>query len=145
MVCVIQVCWQLASRMRNKLRPDPATKLSANLYNNRPLLCVQWKTPDNGQWNCPKHVEFYSKIKLEKIVHLVSFIVRSWESVRFSRSFLCSIGLVILRMYPVTGILYWIKWHIDVSGPLSLRHCSFWGCRWRRRLLYVDGNCECIE
>jgi hypothetical protein len=29
-----------------------------------PLLCVQWKTPDVGQWNCPKHVEFYSKISL---------------------------------------------------------------------------------
>ena len=26
-----------------------------------PLLCVQWKTPDDGQRNCPKHVEFYSK------------------------------------------------------------------------------------
>ena len=22
------------------------------------LLCVQWKTPDDGQSNCPKHVEF---------------------------------------------------------------------------------------
>jgi len=26
-----------------------------------PLLCVQWKTPDDGQRNCPKHVEFYKK------------------------------------------------------------------------------------
>ena len=26
-----------------------------------PLLCVQWKTSDDGQRNCPKHVEFYSK------------------------------------------------------------------------------------
>ena len=25
-----------------------------------PLLCVQWKNPDDGQRNCPKHVEFYS-------------------------------------------------------------------------------------
>jgi hypothetical protein len=24
-----------------------------------PLLCVQWKTPDDGQRNCPKHVEFH--------------------------------------------------------------------------------------
>jgi len=34
MVCVIQVCWQLASRIRTQLqfRPDPAHKLSANLY-----------------------------------------------------------------------------------------------------------------
>jgi len=41
-----------------------------------PLLCVQWKTPDNGQKNCPKHVEFYSKNKFEKLVHLVGFIIR---------------------------------------------------------------------
>jgi hypothetical protein len=26
-----------------------------------PLLCVQWKTPDDVQRNCPKHVEFLSK------------------------------------------------------------------------------------
>ena len=26
-----------------------------------PLLRVQWKTPDDGQRNCPKHVDFYSK------------------------------------------------------------------------------------
>ena len=26
-----------------------------------PLLCVQWKTPDDGQKNYPKHVEFYYK------------------------------------------------------------------------------------
>ena len=30
-----------------------------------PLLCVQWKTPDDGQRNCPKYVEFYSKNKFE--------------------------------------------------------------------------------
>ena len=34
MVYVIQVCWQLASRIRTELqfRPDPAHKLSANLH-----------------------------------------------------------------------------------------------------------------
>jgi len=26
-----------------------------------PLLCVQWKPPDDGQRNCPKHVEFLPK------------------------------------------------------------------------------------
>jgi len=41
-----------------------------------PLLCVQWKTPDDGQRNCSKHVEFYSKIKFEKLVHLVGFIIK---------------------------------------------------------------------
>ena len=40
------------------------------------LLCGQWKTHDDGQRNCLKHVEFYSKNKFEKLVHLVGFITR---------------------------------------------------------------------
>ena len=45
-----------------------------------PPLCVQWKTPDDGQRNCPKHVEFHFKNKFEKLVHLIGFIIRnlSW-------------------------------------------------------------------
>ena len=35
------------------------------------------KTPDDGQRNCPKHVEFYCKNKFEELVHLVGFIVRN--------------------------------------------------------------------
>jgi len=42
-----------------------------------PLLCVQWKTPDDGERNCPKHVEFHSKNKFEKLVHLIGFIIRT--------------------------------------------------------------------
>jgi hypothetical protein len=42
-----------------------------------PLLCVQWKTVDDGQRNCPKHVEFHFKNKFEKLVHLVGFIRRA--------------------------------------------------------------------
>jgi len=62
-------CWHLA-------------QLSANLCGIIPLLCVQWKTPDDGQRNCPKHVEFYSKNKFEKLVHLVGFIIRIYHDVR---------------------------------------------------------------
>ena len=29
-----------------------------------PLLCVQWKTPDDVQRNCPKYVDFHSKINV---------------------------------------------------------------------------------
>ena len=79
MVYVIQICWQLA-RM-----------LSAYPY---VLLCVQWKTPDDGQRNCPKHVEFYSKNKFEKSVHPVSFIIRIYHDAgspeRQIRLFYCS-------------------------------------------------------
>jgi len=40
-----------------------------------PLLCVQWKSPDDVQRNCLKHVEFHSKNKFEESVHLVGFII----------------------------------------------------------------------
>jgi len=53
--------------------------LSANLY---VLLRVQWKTPDDGQRICPKHVEFYSKNKFEKLVHLVGFVTRIYQDSR---------------------------------------------------------------
>ena len=71
MVRVIQFCWQ-----RNQFRPDPNRKLSAKPVWHIPLLCVQWKTRDDGHRACPKHVEIYSKNKFEKFVHLVGFIIR---------------------------------------------------------------------
>jgi hypothetical protein len=43
-----------------------------------PLLSLQWITPDDVQRNCPKHVEFHSKNKFEKLVHLVGFIIRKF-------------------------------------------------------------------
>ena len=36
-----------------------------------PLLCVQWRTPDDGQRNCPKHVEFYYK---KLMVYVTQFV-----------------------------------------------------------------------
>jgi len=46
------------------------------LYDIYLLLCIQCLTPDDGQRNCQNHIEFYSKNKLEKLVHLVGFIIR---------------------------------------------------------------------
>jgi len=47
------------------IHPDPARKLSANLYDMHHFYVYsEKKTPDNGQMNCPKHVEFHSKINL---------------------------------------------------------------------------------
>jgi len=40
------------------------------------------KTPDDGQRNYPKHVEFYSKNKFQKFVHLVGFIIRMYHDAR---------------------------------------------------------------
>jgi len=54
-----------------------------------PLLCVQWKTADDGQRNCPKHVEFYSKNKFEKLLHLVGFIARICHDARSPERHIC--------------------------------------------------------
>ena len=54
------------------------------------MLCVQWKTPDDGQRNCPKHAEFHSKIIIfEKLVHLVGFTIRnlSWCMATWTSNF----------------------------------------------------------
>jgi len=42
------------------------------------LVCVQWKTPNDVQRNCPKYVEFFSKNKFEKLLHLFGFIIRMY-------------------------------------------------------------------
>jgi len=39
-----------------------------------PVQNVQWKTPDYGQRNCPKHVEFLDKNKFGELVRQVGFI-----------------------------------------------------------------------
>jgi len=57
-----------------------------------PLLYVQWKTPDDGQKNCPKHVEFYSKNKVGKLVHLIGVIIRIYHDVRSSESQFLNVG-----------------------------------------------------
>jgi hypothetical protein len=36
-------------------------------------------TPDDGQKTCPKHIEFYSKNKFEKLVHPVGSIIRKYH------------------------------------------------------------------
>jgi predicted nucleic acid-binding Zn ribbon protein len=49
-------------------------KLSANLYDIYHCCVCSEKIPDDGQRNCPKHVEFHSKNKFEKLVHMVGLI-----------------------------------------------------------------------
>jgi len=45
-------------------------------------VCTVKKTPDDRQRNCPKHVEFYSKNKFEKLLHTVGFIIRIYHDAR---------------------------------------------------------------
>jgi hypothetical protein len=63
--------------------------ITSSQHNLYVLLCVQCETPDDGQRNCPKHVEFYFKNKFEKFVHLIGFIVRIYHDA--ARSAECQI------------------------------------------------------
>ena len=68
--------WYMSYRFADILRAGSGRNSVRKPVWHIPLLCLQWKTPDDGQRNCPKHVEFYSKNKFEKLVHLVGFIIR---------------------------------------------------------------------
>jgi predicted transglutaminase-like protease len=72
---------QLASRIRTE-RPDPARKLSANLYDINHCCVYSEETTEDVQRNCLKRVKFYSKNKFEKIVHLVGSITRIYHDAR---------------------------------------------------------------
>ena len=65
-----------------QFRPDPTRKLSSNLYDTYHCCVYSKKNPDKGETDCPKHVEFYSKNKSEKLVHLVGLIIRIFHDAR---------------------------------------------------------------
>ena len=48
----------------NWFHPGPARKLSTNLYDIYHCRVYSEYTPDDGQTNCPKHVEFHDQINL---------------------------------------------------------------------------------
>jgi len=67
---------------QNWFHPDPARKLSANLYDMYHCCLYSEKIPDDVQRIYPKHLMFYSKNKFEKLVHLVGFIIRVYHDAR---------------------------------------------------------------
>jgi len=73
------ILMELSSILILQFHSDPAHKLSANLFYIYHCCVYSKKTPDDGQRNCPKHVEFYSRNNFEKLVHLVGFIIRNFH------------------------------------------------------------------
>jgi hypothetical protein len=66
---------------------------------------LQWITPDDGQRNCLKHVEFHFQNKFEKLVNLFSFIIRRQLRVFFFvlRN---SLNSKLHNLYTVTRVSY---------------------------------------
>jgi len=125
MVYVIQVCWRLTNRM--KTEPVASWSCSQAAW-HIPLLCVQWKTPDDGHKNCPKHVEFYSKNKFEKLMYLVGFVIRflsrctvTWISKNvWSKGMECALVLCV----PISGESYLSRYK-DYSTARMVQELGF--------------------
>jgi len=108
MVYVIQFCW------------------------HTPLLCVQWKTPDDGQRNCLKCVEFYSKYKFEKLMHLVGFIIRIYHEARSPECQipLCSLHILVSAECVKNCFSCWLPYireYVKYSGTVcsSMETCHY--------------------
>jgi len=54
------------------MSPNPYDIYHCCVYSEKLLMM-------DGQRNCPKYVEFYSKNKFEKLVHVVGFVVRIYH------------------------------------------------------------------
>ena len=131
MVYFIQFCWHLASRIRMELC-FPNSLPSGSGWNyvpswscsqavsktlwHIPLLCVRWKTPDDGQTNCPIHVDSHSKNKFEKLVHIVGFIIQ------IKRVFWFSVQLLSEPFYrsnkEICETLSWLYIGLQVKYPI---------------------------
>ena len=72
LVYVMEVWWLLSSTTRSCLKA--AIKPAWHI----PVPNVQWKPPDDGQRNCPKHVEFLDKNKFGKLVRLLVLLKKKF-------------------------------------------------------------------
>ena len=99
------------------------------------LLCVQWKRPDDGQRNCPKHVALNSKNKFEKLVHLVGFIIRIHIYISISARAVCTaVKENIWLFFPDSSYLIRLQcgriwWH-DIYHEVNGRLFAFWSTLW---------------
>ena len=55
-------------------RPDPASKQSAEPVWYIPIAVYTVLTPDDGQRNCPKHVEFFLILDFRRVLNIVNFL-----------------------------------------------------------------------
>ena len=113
---------------------DPSWSCSQAAW-HIPLLCVQWKSPDDGQRNCPKHVEFYYKNKFEILVHLVGFVIRSYDDARSDE---CQIGVRMCCTFTYCFVFSYNFWgpnqftvrhlifHFSYSRPISVPVTLLW-------------------
>ena len=132
MVYVIQFCLQLTSRIRTVPFWSCTQAVSKPVW-HIPLLRVQWKTPDDGQRNCLKHVDFYvywnvhhldSWVKIDQF-DVTCFIISLYNAQHVSdvnTSILRSLRLICSVISWVT--LIWIWYHNVTPTHIEPDQCN---------------------
>ena len=106
--------------------PDSAWKRSSNPAWNLPVPNVQWKTPDDGQRRCPKHVEFYNKISVGFLTHLVGcFIWSTRKTVNNLQQFVLSCTRYITQVSGKNNLIFFCFFSLfyDFSIQIFTLHC----------------------
>jgi hypothetical protein len=107
MVYVIQTAFEQQQDQDETAVPSWSCYCSKAVYKpvwNKPLLSVQWITHDEGQRNCPKHVEFHSQNKFEKLVHLVGFVIREVGKNTGAKSEVCTALMLNTEVFSVVTL-----------------------------------------
>jgi hypothetical protein len=80
---------------------------------------VQWKTPDDGLRNCPIHVEFNSKNKFEKLVHLFGFIIQISNACFTTMPFLLNLYVpCMIQKFSLANQPY-LHWNLNTIHTVS--------------------------
>jgi hypothetical protein len=87
-----------------------------------PSLCLQWKTPDDGQRKCLKYVEFHSKNKFEKLGHLVGFITRDPRSIFKTCSIISVLFSTKYRLFYNFIFFYSNNTHYFINDKLQFKY-----------------------
>ena len=83
------------------------------------MLYIQYLTLDNGQKTRPKHVDFYSKNKFEKLVHFLGFIIGKYHAARSSECQISRCTVIWMSNITLHGHLN-VKYHAARSPECQI-------------------------
>ena len=90
--------WYMSYRFADSSRAGSGWNCQRTCMTYTTAVCTV-KTPDDGQRNGPKHVEFHSKNKFDKLVHPVGFIIRIYHDARSHERQIRQLHKIRLLMY----------------------------------------------
>jgi len=113
-----------------------------------PLLCVQRKTPDDGQRNCPK-CGVYSKNKFEKLMHLFGFVIRIHHDARSPerQNFKISVLSEFIRNQFHTNVMLYHRVATSAAllwKPKTLTSTKHYRFLWSQRFSKIWTNPVCL-